>query len=209
MGHPVVCALTSSRLDSFSVFVTHILAVMITKFFFWVGGSFHPSNTLNRTLIPKAVSREQTKLTTIPVISCPNTSWKHNINLVVHNWHFLLPFPYLNAGFTRLLGHKYLPNQHWKEMKGKLASVSTIMTRIVGQTFGPRWLQRLDEIHADLLFSFTMKKKTNGGSTGRMKNKLKLPRKELTKLLQCPKSTKSHWTTYDKHKFKLLNWYTL
>ena len=79
-----------------------------------------------------------------------------------------------------------------RKRKEKLASVSTIMTRIVGQTFGPRRLQRLDEIHADLLFSFTMKKKTNGGSTGRMKNKLKLPRKELTKLLQCPKSTKSH-----------------
>ena len=91
------------------------------KIFFFLagGGSFHPSNTLNRTLIPKAVWREQTKLTTIPVISCPNTFGKHNINLVVHNWHFLLPSPYLNAGFTRLLGHKYLPNQHWKEMEGK------------------------------------------------------------------------------------------
>ena len=33
-----MCALTSSRLDSFSVFVTHILAVMITKFFFFLGG---------------------------------------------------------------------------------------------------------------------------------------------------------------------------
>ena len=122
LGHPVVCALTSSRLDSFSVFVTHIYTSCNDNKFFLGGGgggSFHPSNTLNRTLIPKTVWREQTKLTTIPVIICPNTSGKHNINLVVHNWHFLLPSPYLNAGFTRLLGHKHLPNQHWKETEGK------------------------------------------------------------------------------------------
>jgi len=36
--------------------------------------------------------------------------------------------------------------------KEKLASISTIMTRIVGQKFEPRRLQRLDEIHADLSF---------------------------------------------------------
>ena len=39
-----------------------------------------------------------------------------------------------------------------RKVKEKLASVSTIMTRIVGKKFWPRRLQRLDEIHADRSF---------------------------------------------------------
>ena len=39
-----------------------------------------------------------------------------------------------------------------RKEKGKLPSVSTIMTRIVGQKFGRRRLQRLDEIPADPSF---------------------------------------------------------
>ena len=53
-----MCALTSSRLDDFSDIVTYVSTVMITILFlvgrgklgiFW-GGSFYPSNTLDRTL---------------------------------------------------------------------------------------------------------------------------------------------------------------
>ena len=55
-----MCALTSTHLNDFSEIVTYILYVMITVFFFggggglggswefW-GGSFYPSNTLDRT----------------------------------------------------------------------------------------------------------------------------------------------------------------
>ena len=62
--------------------------------------------------------------TTIPVISCWNTSGKHNINLFVSWIQALipgdsLPFNSLNVGFTRLLGHKRLLNQHWNEREGK------------------------------------------------------------------------------------------
>ena len=57
--------------------------------------------------------------TTIPVISCWNTSGKHNLNLFVSWIQALIPSPSLNVGFTRLLGHKSLLNQHWNEREGK------------------------------------------------------------------------------------------
>ena len=54
-----VCALISSRLDDFSDIVTYVITVMITILFLggegevghFLGGSFYPSNTLDRTLV--------------------------------------------------------------------------------------------------------------------------------------------------------------
>ena len=53
-----MCALTSSRLDDFSDIVTYVSTVMITILFLvgrgklsiFLGGSFYPSNTLDKTL---------------------------------------------------------------------------------------------------------------------------------------------------------------
>ena len=58
-GKVTSCALTSSRLDDFFDIVTYILAVINSNifwdeaghFFLRGGGSFYPSNTLDRTLI--------------------------------------------------------------------------------------------------------------------------------------------------------------
>ena len=57
--------------------------------------------------------------TTISVISCWNTSGRHNINLFVSRIQVLIPSSSLNVGFTSLLGHKRLLNQHCKEREGK------------------------------------------------------------------------------------------
>ena len=54
-----MCALISSRLDDFSDIVTYVITVMITILFLggegevghFFGGSFYPSNTLDRTLV--------------------------------------------------------------------------------------------------------------------------------------------------------------
>ena len=55
---------------------------------------------------------------TIAVIICWNTCGKHNKLIRLMNTS-IASLPSLNVGFTSLLGHKRLPNQHWKEREGK------------------------------------------------------------------------------------------
>ena len=68
---------------------------------------------------------------TIPIIIYWNTSGKHNINLVVI--HLLLPFPSLPSMLVSgvCLGINVIQINIEKEGKGKLASVTSIMTGIV------------------------------------------------------------------------------
>ena len=53
-------------------------------------------------------------MATIPIITCWNTSRKHNINLVISWIRVFCPSCSRNIGFRRLLRHKCLRNQHWK-----------------------------------------------------------------------------------------------
>ena len=62
------------------------------------------------------------------------------------------------------------------------------MTRIVGQKFGPRRPQGLDEIHAEPPF-LLRNQEDKGGSTRMIKNKLKLSGKQLT-IVAVPKVNK-------------------
>ena len=59
-------------------------------------------------------------MATIPIITCWNTSRKHNINLVISWIYVLRPSCSRNVGFRCLLRHKHLRNQHWKGREEKV-----------------------------------------------------------------------------------------
>ena len=58
----------------------------------------------------------------IQVIICWNTSGKHILKTYktwsFHECTYCYPPAFFNVGFTRLLGHKRLRRQHWKEREG-------------------------------------------------------------------------------------------
>lgn len=61
---------------------------------------------------------------TVPIITCWNTSRKHNINLVISWIYVLRPSCSHNLGFRHLLRHKRRWNQYWKGREEKVRKCS-------------------------------------------------------------------------------------
>ena len=86
--------------------------------FAWTGAAWNLWVMMTFLLFYCSSSSSGRAQATIAVIICCHLrKTQHKLTLLINT--SIAFFPSLNVGFTRLLGHKLLPNQQWKEREGK------------------------------------------------------------------------------------------